>query len=49
MATVFESAALLLLGYMSCMCVIGLVTKDNSLIDIAYGPAFVVASWGAWL
>jgi steroid 5-alpha reductase family enzyme len=49
MATVFESAALLLLAYMSCMYVIGLVAKDNSLIDIAYGPAFVVASWGAWL
>ena len=49
MATVFESAALLLLVLMSCMFVIGLCAKDNSLIDIAYGPAFVVASWGAWL
>jgi steroid 5-alpha reductase family enzyme len=49
MAIIFESAALLLLGYMSCMYIIGLVARDNSLIDIAYGPAFVVASWGAWL
>ena len=49
MATVFESAALLLLASMSCMFIIGLVAKDNSLIDIAYGPAFVVATWGAWL
>ena len=49
MAPVFASAAFLLLAYMSCMYVIGLVAKDNSLIDLASGPAFVVASWGAWL
>jgi len=49
MALVLESAALLLLAYMGCMFIIGLVAKDNSLIDIAYGPAFAVASWGAWL
>lgn len=49
MATVFESAAFLLLASMSCMFIIGLLAKDNSLIDIAYGPAFVIACWGAWL
>jgi len=49
MATIFENAALLLLAYMSCMFIIGLLAKDNSLIDIAYGPAFVVACWGAWM
>jgi steroid 5-alpha reductase family enzyme len=31
------------------MFVIGLIAKDNSLIDIAYGPAFVLAGWTAWL
>lgn len=49
MATVLESAAFLLLASMSCMFIIGLSARDNSLIDIAYGPAFIVASWGAWL
>ena len=49
MATVLETAAFLLLVSMSCMFIIGLVARDNSLIDIAYGPAFVIASWGAWL
>jgi len=49
MAPVFGSAALLLLIYMCCMFFVGLRTKDNSLVDIAYGPAFAVASWGAWL
>jgi steroid 5-alpha reductase family enzyme len=31
------------------MYVIGWIAKDNSLVDIAYGPAFLVACWGAWL
>ena len=49
MNTVFACASFLLLAYMSCMFIVGLRARDNSLIDIAYGPAFVVASWGAWL
>lgn len=49
MSTVFITAAELLLVYMSCMFVIGWLAKDNSLVDIAYGPAFLVACWGAWL
>lgn len=49
MSTVIEHAALLLLATMCCMFVIGMLAKDNSLIDIAYGPAFMVACWGAWL
>lgn len=49
MSTVFLTAAGLLLLYMSCMFVIGWLAGDNSLVDIAYGPAFLVACWGAWL
>lgn len=49
MSSIFFTAATLLLVYMSCMFVVGLQAKDNSLVDIAYGPAFLVACWGAWL
>ena len=49
MTNPFGTAALLLLGYMCCMFIVGLRARDNSLVDIAYGPAFVVACWGAWL
>lgn len=49
MSTVFVTAVTLLLVYMSCMFVVGWRAKDNSLVDIAYGPAFLVACWGAWL
>jgi len=47
MNTVFASAAFLLLAYMSCMFIVGLRARDNSLIDIAYGPAFVAATISA--
>ena len=46
--TIFLIAAALLAAYMSCMFIIGLIARDNSLVDIAYGPAFIVACWGAW-
>jgi steroid 5-alpha reductase family enzyme len=49
MTDVFTCTALILLVYMSCMFVVGLKAGDNSLIDIAYGPAFIAACWGAWL
>ena len=49
MTETFSDAAFILLVYMVCMFVIGLKAKDNSLIDIAYGPAFIAACWGAWL
>ena len=49
MSTVFVTAAELLVVYMSCMFVVGWRAKDNSLVDIAYGPAFLVACWGTWL
>jgi len=45
---VFLTAALLLLAFMSCMYLVGLAAKDNSLVDIAYGPAFVLTGWGTW-
>ena len=49
MTEIFRDAAFILLVYMICMFVIGLKARDNSLIDIAYGPAFIAACWGAWL
>lgn len=48
MTSVFLNAAFLLLIFMSVMFVAGLKANDNSLVDIAYGPAFIVACWGAW-
>lgn len=44
----FLTAAALLVVYMCGMFIVGLRARDNSLVDIAYGPAFVVACWGAW-
>lgn len=49
MISVFTTAAILLLVYMTCMYLVGWWAKDNSLVDIAYGPAFIVACWGAYL
>ncbi|KAB2887670.1 MAG: DUF1295 domain-containing protein [Desulfobulbaceae bacterium] len=49
MADVFLDAALLILAGMSVMAIVGLRARDNSLVDIAYGPLFVLAGWGAWL
>ena len=48
MTSIFFNAALLLAVYMCCMFIVGLRARDNSLVDIAYGPAFLVACWGAW-
>lgn len=49
MTSVFLNAALLILAGMTVMAVVGLRARDNSLVDIAYGPLFVLAGWGAWL
>lgn len=49
MTNLIASALLTILVLMCCMFILGLVTKDNSLIDIAYGPAFVLGGWSAWL
>lgn len=46
--TIFLIAATLLMGYMCTMFLIGLTARDNSIVDIAYGSAFLVACWGAW-
>jgi steroid 5-alpha reductase family enzyme len=48
MPTVFLIATALLAWFMCCMFLIGLKAGDNSLVDIAYGPAFLIACWGAW-
>jgi steroid 5-alpha reductase family enzyme len=48
MSPIISYAALLLAMFMSCMFIVGLRLRDNSLIDIAYGPAFLFACWGAW-
>jgi len=49
MTVVMLGAAVVLLLTMNTMFVIGTRAGDNSLIDIAYGPAFVLACLGAWL
>lgn len=49
MNSIFFNAAGLVLLYMCCMFVVGLKARDNSLVDIAYGPAFLFACWGTWL
>ena len=49
MTVVFLGAALALFLTMNSMFVVGTRAGDNSLIDIAYGPAFVLACLGGWL
>lgn len=49
MTAVLLGAAVALLLTMNTMFVIGTKSHDNSLIDIAYGPAFALACLGAWL
>lgn len=48
MTTVFAGAAIPLAAAMGCMFLIGLRARDNSLVDIAYGPALALACWGGW-
>jgi steroid 5-alpha reductase family enzyme len=48
MTVVFLGAAVALLLTMNAMFVIGMRAGDNSLVDIAYGPAFVLACLGGW-
>lgn len=49
MTPVLLGAAVALLLTMNAMFVVGMRANDNSLIDTAYGPAFIMASLGAWL
>ena len=48
MTTVLLGAAVTLLLTMNAMFVVNMRANDNSLIDVAYGPAFILASAGAW-
>ncbi len=43
---VYLAAALTLLLFMLLLFAVGQAARDNSIADIAYGPAFVVACWG---
>ena len=45
----FLFTTILLLTFMSLMFVIGLLLKDNSVVDIAYGLAFVLVGWSVYL
>ena len=49
MTVVLLGAAVALFLTMNIMFVVGMRSNDNSLIDIAYGPAFVLATLGGWL
>lgn len=49
MTVVFLGAAVALFLTMNSMFVVGTRASDNSLIDIAYGPAFVLTCLGGWL
>ena len=49
MTAVFLGAAVALLLTMNAMFVINTRANDNSLIDIAYGPAFILTCLGGWL
>jgi steroid 5-alpha reductase family enzyme len=48
MTVVFLGAAVALFLTMNSMFVVGTRARDNSLIDIAYGPAFVLTCLGGW-
>lgn len=45
----FLLAAIVLLLFMSLIFCLAMARKDNSIVDIAYGPAFLLASWSAYL
>lgn len=42
-------AATVILVYMTCVFLAAMAQKDNSIVDIAYGGAFVAASWAVSL
>lgn len=39
--------ALIVFCYMTALFVIAMIRKDNSVADVAWGPGFIVVSWGA--
>ena len=44
----FVFAALLLFVYMTCIFLVALRIRDNSIVDIAYGGGFVLVGWGVF-
>jgi steroid 5-alpha reductase family enzyme len=46
---VFLIAISVLLVYMTAIFALAMYFRDNSIVDVAYGPAFVLACWGAFL
>jgi steroid 5-alpha reductase family enzyme len=44
MITAYTAAAVVIFFYMSCVFLLALVLKDNSIVDIAYGVAFITAA-----
>lgn len=44
MITAYTVAAVVIFVFMSCVFVLALVLKDNSIVDIAYGVAFMVVT-----
>jgi steroid 5-alpha reductase family enzyme len=49
MLPIITYAALVLFITMTCVFVLALILRDNSIVDIFYGPAFVVAAGAAYL
>lgn len=45
----FTITALIVLSYVTGVFVLAQLLRDNSIMDIAYGPAFAVAAWGTYL
>ncbi len=42
-------AAIIVFCYMTILFIIAMIRKDNSVADIAWGPGFIVVSWGVLL
>jgi len=42
-------AAAVIVTYMTCVFLVAMALKDNSIVDIAYGGAFVAVSWALFL
>jgi steroid 5-alpha reductase family enzyme len=45
MVTAYAIAATVVLAAMTCVFLLALVLKDNSIVDIAYGMVFTAAAW----
>lgn len=45
----FIWTVIILLVFMTLLFAVALRVKDNSIVDVAYGLAFVLVSWGAYL